>query len=347
MQEDESSHRWPQFLPDGETVIFAVNLAGRGPDDWAIAVQQPRSSEHRVLIQGGTYPAYVPTGHLVYFRAGTIMAVPFDPVRLEVTGMPAPALDDVMLSFGVTGAGQFSFSNSGSLAYVPGAGNLLGVAQTLVWVDRSGAAQPLGAPQRAYENPRLSPDGRRLAVRITEANIDLWVYELERRTLSRLTFDDGEDETPVWSPDGRWVTFAGDREGTRRLLRKPADGSGEEEELATLQEHVHATSLTPDGKVLAFETGTGGEIGDVWLVPTEGDRTPTALLSTPFNERGARFSPDGRWLAYASDETGRNEIYVQPFPGPGRKWQISPEGGEEPVWARNGRELFLPQRRTG
>ncbi len=162
-----------------------------------------------------------------------------------------------------------------------------------------------------------------------------------RQTLSRLTFAPGPDETPVWTPDGKWVTFAGDRDGIRNLLRRVADGSEQEEQLVTLQEHAHANSWSPDGQVLVFGMGpTGTASGGIWLLPLEEDREPTLFLKTPFNVYASRLSPDGHWIAYASDESGRSEIYVQPFPGLGGKWQISTDGGGHAVWARNGHELF-------
>ena len=208
-------------------------------------------------------------------------------------------------------------------------------------MDREGAVEPLGTPARAYVDPRLSPDGRRLAVSIDGENKDIWVYDLGRRTLSRLTFDPGSDETPVWTPDGKWVTFAGDRDGVRNLLRRVADGSEEEEQLVTLQEHAHANSWSPDGQVLVFGMGpTPTASGGIWLLPLEEDRKPTLFLKTPFNVYASRLSPDGHWIAYTSKESGRSEIYVQPFPSLGGKWPISTDGGGHAVWARNGRELF-------
>jgi Tol biopolymer transport system component len=162
-----------------------------------------------------------------------------------------------------------------------------------------------------------------------------------RQTLSRLTFAPETDETPVWTPDGKWVTYAGDRDGVRNLLRRVADGSEEEEQLVTLQGHAHANSWSPDGQLLVFGMGpiiTASE--GIWLLPLEEDREPTLFLKTPFNVYASRLSPDGHWIAYASNESGRSEIYVQPFPGLGGKWQISTDGGGHAVWARNGRELF-------
>ena len=334
LNQGERSHRWPQFLPDGRTLLFTVTSPGNLAH---IAAQRLDTGEQRVLIPGASYAQYVPTGHLLYYRAGTVMAVPFDSDRLEVMGTPAPVLEGVMALGNNTGGGHYSFSSQGLLVYVPGSG-LAEAGRKLVWVDRNGMEEPLGAPLRAYENSRLSLDGRRVAFTIRDANPDIWVYEIARQTLSRFTFDEGEDERPVWTPDGMWLTFSSERTDGRILFRKQADGGGEEEPLVTLQEHAHGTSWSPDGRVLSFETSVSSN--DVWMLPSEGDRKPTRFLSAPFFEGSPRFSPDGRWIAYVSNESGRNEVYVQPYPGPGGKWQVSTEGGTEPVWARSGRELF-------
>ena len=253
-----------------------------------------------------------------------------------------PIVEDVRRAPNSASAGasaQYGFSDSGTLIYVPG--SAVDVRRILALVDRTGAVEPLGAPARAYFDPRFSPDGRRLAVRISGENLDIWVYDMGRQTLSRLTFAPGVDETPVWTPDGKWVTFSGVRDGVANLLRRVADGSEEEEQLVTLQEHTHANSWSPDGQVLVFSMGSTGTASvGIWLLPLEGDREPTLFLKTPFNVYASRLSPDGHWIAYASDESGRSEIYVQPFPGLGGKWQISTDGGRNTVWARNGRELF-------
>ena len=313
-----------------------------------IEVRSLETGERRVLIQGGTDARYALTGHLVYAQAGTLgtlLAVPFDLARLEVTGAPVPIVEGVLQS-PVEGLAQFSFSNLGTLVYVPG-----GIQEgfTLVWVDRQGAVEPLGAPPHPYRNVRLSPDGRRVAVTIGLGtdNADVWVYDISRHTLTRLTFEERNDH-PIWTPDGMRVTFRSGpigRGGPENLFWKPADGSSAEERLTTSENIQSPTSWSSDGQVLAFYERPFGEgfstTGrDIWVLPLEGERKPRPFLQTPFNEGGAVFSPDGRWLAYVSDESGRYEVYVQPFPGPGGKWQISTEGGREPAWARDGRELF-------
>jgi serine/threonine-protein kinase len=262
-----------------------------------------------------------------------MMAVPFDPVQLEVIGTPAPVLEGVMASTGNTGAGQFSFSQIGLLVYVPGGSQ--GSESTPVWVDRKGAAQPLAAPPRSYAITRLSPDGQRVAAQIED---HIWVYDIRRETLTRLTFE-GVNRAPMWTADGKRVVFASSRAGPSNLFWKPADGSGSEERLTRSQYPQLPSSSSPDGKFLTYRETGPATAGDVWAVPLDGERKARVFVQTPYDESSAKFSPDGSWLAYVSNESGRAEVYVQPFPGPGGKWQISTDGGTEPAWAMNG-ELF-------
>ena len=332
----EVSHRWPEILPGGKAVLITI-WTGTSFDDARIGVLSLETGEQRVLVEGGTYAHYVPSGHLVYARAGGLLAAPFDLKRLEVIGPPVSILEGVSMSPS-SGAAQFSFSADGSLAYVPGAA--MGVGRTLLWVDRKGAAQPIPAPPRGYIAPRFSPDGQRLAVGIEGTNPGLWLYELARGTLARLIETGGVNQWPIWTPDNKRVTYLYALGGLLNLYWMPADGSGAPERLTTGENMQWPGSWSPDGQVLAFSELDPTTGLDIWVQNVEGDRKPRPFLQTASNEGGARFSPDGRWLAYQSDESGRQEIYVRPFPGPGGKWQISSEGGTEPVWARNGRELF-------
>ena len=331
----ESGHRWPEILPGGKAVIFTI-WTGRGFDDARIGMLSLETGERRVLVEGGTYARYVPSGHLVFARAGGLLAVPFDLTRLEVTGAPVSILEGVSMS-PTTGAAGFSSSGNGSLAYVPG-GLTVGEG-TLVWVDRKGVAQALPAPSRAYISPRLSPDGERLAVGIVGTNPGLWLYELARGTLTRLA-ENLVAPFPIWTPDGKHLTLGSPLSGSFNLYWMPADGSGAAESLITSENAQWPGSWSPDGRLLAFSEQDPATGWDIWVLGLEGERKPRPFLQTASNESSPKFSPDGRWLAYASDESGRQEIYVRPFPGPGRKWQISTEGGTEPVWARNGQELF-------
>jgi serine/threonine-protein kinase len=318
---------WPQALPGGNALLF--NNSSR-----RIAVILLETGAEKVLLEGGTQPRYVPTGHLVYSGEGGLLAVPFDLERLEVTGTPVSILDDVR-NEGRLLPTHYTFSSDGSLVYVSGASPAYG---RLVWVDRQGTRKPLDAPSGLYGAFQLSPDGRRLAITVTGARDDVWIYDLERDTRSRLTLA-GNNGFPIWSPDGKWVAFNSDRGGAWNLFRKPADGSDEAERLTTSEHWQVPYSWSRDGKRIAFvdwsETG-----GDIWLLSTEGDKSPEPFLVTQFEESAPAFSPEGRWIAYYSSESGRPELYVQPFPGPGRRWQISNEGSWHPVWSPIGDEIF-------
>jgi len=340
----DAAHRWPEFLPGGKAVLFAAGPTATNWTNAQLAVQLVGTGGRRNLGQGGTQPRYATSGHLVYAQGGSLMAMPFDPQRLTATGAAVPVVEGVLQSPS-TGAAQYSISAAGSLVYVPG--SVQATQSRLVWVNRNGAEQPLAAPVRAYRNPRLSPDGRRVATTIDEKESNLWLYDLSRETLTRLTFGGNYNSASAWTPDGKRIAFQSNREGPRNVFWQLADGSGGLERLTTSEHNQVPMSWSPDGQLLAFLDVTPTTGYDIWVLQM-GDPSPSSgqgrkaqpFLRTQFNEGAARFSPEGRWLAYVSDESGRDEIYVQPFPGPGGKWQISTEGGTEPVWNPNGRELF-------
>lgn len=335
LEKGEATHRWPSFLPDGTALLFSYGTTSGNWDNQQVAAQSVETGERRNLVKQGMSPVFTASGHLVYSQRGSLMAAPFDPRRLAVRGPAVPVVEGVLQA--ATGASQFGVSASGSLAYV--AGGFQSAQLGLVWVTRSGVEQPVAAPARGYSYPRLSPDGRRLAVGVADAETQLWLYELSRETLTRLTLEGSLSALPAWTPDGKRITFTSRTDGPLNLFWQLADGSSGPERLTTSEHNHTPMSWTPDGQQLVFgevRPDTGFDI----LVFTAGDRTARPFLRTPFNESTPRLSPDGRWLAYASDESGRQEIYVQPFPGPGSKWPISAEGGREPVWNRNGRELF-------
>jgi eukaryotic-like serine/threonine-protein kinase len=343
-EKGEASQRWPEFLPGGKVVLFAVGPNALNFTNAQVAVQSVGTGQRRNLIQGATQPRYAPSGHLVYAQRGSLMAVPFDPQRLEVTGSAVPMVEGVLQS-PASGAAQYSFSASGSLVYVPG--DAQSAQSRLVWVSRNGAEQPVAAPAHAYANPRLSPDGRRVAVVITEQESQTWLYDLSRETLTRFTFEGSSNTAPAWTPDGKWIAFQSNKEGQPDLFWQLADGGGGLERLTTSEYNHVPMSWSPDGQLLGFMEINPATGYDIWVLrmgdPSAGSvqaRKAQPFLRTAFNESVPRFSPDGRWLAYISDESGRFEIYVQAYPGPGGKWQISPEGGKEPVWNPNGRELF-------
>jgi eukaryotic-like serine/threonine-protein kinase len=341
----ESAHG-PQLLPGGRAVLFTLATGG----DWneaQIVVHLLDSGERKVVLRGGRDARYLETGHLVYARGGTLLAAPFDLGQLAVIGGPVPLVEGVSDAGAVTGATHFSLSRNGSLIYVQAGG--LGVAGRLVWIARNGAEQPLSAPARFYENPRLSPDGQRVVVEVGTGELvqaaggfdQLWVYDLARETLTRLTFEGTNNEEPLWSPDGKRIAFGSSRDGAENtIFSQLADSSGGLERLTSRVEGLQVpSSWSADGQLLAFSDYNPRTSVDLWVLRLS-DRKAEPFLRTSFDEGGAKFSPDGRWLAYVSNESGRPEIYVQPYPGPGGKSQVSIDGGTEPLWSRNGRELF-------
>jgi serine/threonine protein kinase/Tol biopolymer transport system component len=351
LEKGETSHGFPDLLPSGKAVLFSASSSASLWTDAQVAVQRIGTGERRNLVQGGMYPQYAPTGHLVYAQEGNLMAVPFDSQRLTTTGSAVPVVENVLQSTSL-GDAEYSFSATGSLVYVPG---VQSAPLRLVWVNRNGAEQPVPAPARPYRLPRLSPDGRRLAVDIAEQGSQVWLYDFPRETLTRFTFEGNANNGAVWTPDGKRIAFISNKEGPRNIFWQLADGSGGLERLTT-SEYLHIPgSWSPNGQLLAFAESNPTTGFDIWVlrmgdssqgsgqVPSAGSgqgRKAQVFLRTPFNEQAPQFSPDGRWLAYVSNESGRSEIYVQPYPGPGGKWQLSTEGGKEPLWNRNGRELF-------
>ncbi|MGH9460177.1 MAG: protein kinase domain-containing protein, partial [Vicinamibacteria bacterium] len=333
----EATHRWPQVLPGGKAVLFTSHTQQAGGfDNATIEVFVLATGERKVLRRGGSYGRYVPSGHLVYVNQATLFAVPFDLDKLEVTGSPAPVVQQVSWDVAHGGA-QFAFSNTGRLAYVAGDATL--PEYPVVWVDANGETAPLLEERGSYGNPRLSPDGTRLSLTVLrDGNWDIWVYDLERGVSTRLTFDEASDTEQIWSPDGEYLAFSSDINGADNLYRKRADGSGELERLTESQTSEWATSWSRDGRFITYIKSDNAF--DLWVVPLEGDHKPEVFLSTPFREANSDFSPNGRWMAYASSESGRSEVYVRPFPPGGGKWQVSDGGGGFPRWSRDGSQLF-------
>jgi len=332
----EVSHRGPDFLPGGKAYLFA---ATRGSYYWTnakIAVQSLDGGERKNLIQGAAFPRYASSGHLLYAKDGNLFAVPFDAARLAITGTATPVVEGVLQSR-TSGTAQYSVSASGSLVYIPG--GVLADHRRLVWADRSGKEYPVEAPIRAYLFPRVSPDGKRVSVTVAEENTQIWLYDLARDTLTRLTFEGDQNYNAVWSPDGKRIAFQSRKDTSTEIYSQSVDDTGELEKLTIRDMPFVPMSWSPDGQTLSLievnpETGF-----DLWVMSMK-DRKPALFLGTRFNESVPRFSPDGHWLTYISNESGRNEIYVRPFPGPGAKLQISIDGGTEPCWNPTGRELF-------
>ncbi len=330
----------PQLLPDGKSLLFTLLHAGENWDRASVVMQRLDTGERTTLVEGGTDPRYLPTGHLLFVRGNQLHALPFDLDARAVRGAPVPVLDSLQraLMFD-TGSGHFSVSQNGTLVSVPA---LPPITTTLVWVDRSGAEEPLPMPERFYYHARLSPDGRRAAVDTLYAQ-DIWIYELARGTMTRLTTQQ-TNLHPIWSADGRSVIF--DANLGLAIERKAVDGL-QRAALVAADETRHLTpvSASPDGRTLAVEHSDDFFAFDIAVVSLEGDGDVRPIIASPeFRETSPLFSPDGRWLAYVSDETGQNEVYVQPYPGLDRRWLVSKGGGVEPMWSRTGTELFY---RTG
>ncbi len=333
---------WPEFLPSGNAILFA---ASSDTSDWTnsqVGVRLLKTGKQRDLLPGqtGTMPRYVRPGYLIFAQAGNLMAAQFDPGRLEVKGAAVPVLQGVLQS-PTTGSAQYTLSATGSLAYVTG--DIQGEQRELVWVSRNGTEQPLAAPARAYYNPRVSPDGRQLAVNITGQESQIWLYDLARETLTRFTFDGSSNQFPAWTPDGKRIAFRSNRKGPSGIFWKLADGTGGVERLSPSNNGGVAAqtpnSWSPDGQALAFMSPAPTIGQDIWIFRLS-DRKERPFVETGTVTGAPEFSPDGHWLVYVSDESGRREVYVRSYPGSGGKWQISAGGGTEPVWNPNGRELF-------
>ena len=321
LEEGESGHRWPEVLPGGRTVLFTVEK-GLGDANREVAALNLETGERKLLIPGGSNPHYAASGHIVYGLDGTLRAVPFDLEAVEVKGDPIPVLEGIVTQ--ARGDAHFSLANNGTLVYVPGTGGV-GGQLTLVWVDREGQEEAVAAKPQAYRDFSLSPDGTKIAVRVTGPdNEDVWIYDLVRETQMRLTFDPATEGFPIWTPDGQRVAF-GAADGP--LSWKAADGTGEVEALVESSKAQYPQAFSPDGRALVFEDrNTGG--ANLGILSLEGERISTPLLETEFDEQNAALSPDGRYLAYESDESGQYEVYVRPFPDVnGGHWQVSSGGG--------------------
>ena len=344
-RDGEVSHQDPTFLPGGDAVLFMIWSGSL--DTAQIAVVSLQTGQ-RTSLGNGFFPLYSATGHVIYAQTGaTMWAAPFDESSLETTGAAVPVLEGVRIE----GAGsvQFSLSKSGSIAYIRG--GMAESARTLVWVGRDGDEEPLAnAEARAYTGVQMSPDGARVVLEVegTESLEDLWVYDVVGETTTQLTFDPAADMWPLWTPDSQHVVWYSEREGPLALFRRRVDGTGQAANIAPLLFGQLPYSITPDGEILLYQvmgSETGWDIGRLSLV---GDPGLQPLLAEGFGERQPRISPDGRWLAYTSDQSGEPEVFVMPFPDvqAGGPWRVPRAGGEQPVWSPDGREIYYRQGST-
>ena len=319
-----------EILPGSKWVLFSGN--------GNIGVVCPETGEQKLLDEKGYYARYLPTGHLVYARAGVIVTAPFDLATLRVTGDSVPVLENVLLDSGYNTV-QYTFSRNGLLVYVPGGDTSRCIP---VWVNRQNKTEPLPMPVQIYGTPKLSPDGTRLAIEVKAgAKQDIYIYDIATGRSTRLTLK-GSNISPVWTPDGRRVTFLRYMEGQEKwsLFWKPVDGGGNAELLYSSQYDSVPCSWSPDGNRLAFFGKRPTTKGDVWVLSLEGAREPECIIATEFTEWAPAFSPDGRYIAYTSDKDGKFQVYVCPYPDNDWVRLISDDFGEEPIWSPEGDELF-------
>ncbi len=333
-EKGESTHRWPDILPGGKTALFTIHGLTGDYESARIGAISLETGERRIVLEGGTDARYVPSGHIIYLRSRSLFAVPFDAKRLEVTGSPVPVLDGVSGHF-AAGFANYVVSRTGSLVYAQR--DPRAAEKELVWLDRKGSTSLLTQVRRSYQQPRLSPDGRRLAVGDWDGTI--WIYDLTRDAWEQLT-SGGVNYRPVWSPDSKRIVFSSNRNGLINLFVVPTDRSSSPEQLTRTNTWPFALSWSPDGRTLIVGESPGGNL-DLSVLALVGEKTLRPLLATSFLENAARLSSDGKWMAYHSNESGRLEVYVAQYPGPGGRAQVSTSGGSNPVWSPDGRELFF------
>jgi len=349
----EKSHRLPCILPDGDALLFTVVRHRTVLLDWGTAeiwVQPLGTGERKLLIEGGSDARYISTGHIVFARNGNLFAVGFDTERLAVTGKEVPVLEGVRHSVNTgsssreTGAAQYSVSINGVLAYAPGS-VYPKVTSSIVSVDRQGREEPLPIEMNDYLSLRVSPDGRRMLIVPYYPPWDVWSYDFERGTMRRQTFT-GNNVGAIWGPGPENFTFSSYRDGAQTFYFKPLDsGPDVAEELVPevkISEQLVPGCWSPDGETMAFVMFNEETGHDIYIVAR--GSAPEPFVETEFSENHPEFSPDGRWLSYTSDESSRREVYVRPFPGPGKATQISTGGGSNPAWSRNGEEIFYRNR---
>jgi Tol biopolymer transport system component len=335
LQRRENSHRWPVFLPDGRHVLFLAQTdeGGSSSDQSSIEALALVDGRRTRILDANSSMAYTPRGGILFWRGGSLFAQSFDLRRLVVEGEPAQVAEDA--GYTQNERAVFTVSQEGTLVYHRGSG--VSQPASLEWYSRSGELQSEAAPLGSYRHISLAPDGRRLA--FTEG-LTVWVRDLVRGMASRVTHDDEDHLNPVWSPDGNWVAFTTNRTAGSEVRKKLASGLGDEELIVTLDQVANVRAWSPDGRYLAFEAIGPGTEWDCWLYSFEEDKV-RPVVQTRYTDSAPAFSPDSRWLAYLSTESGRAEIYVIPVDDQSRKWQVSTEGGRYPIWSPSGDEIFF------
>jgi dipeptidyl aminopeptidase/acylaminoacyl peptidase len=336
----DNSHRHPRFLPDGQHFLYMARSASGAAEGHAVVIASLDGSTERLLFRAPTGVEYA-SGHILFVRERTLMARPFDAEKLEFTGDPFPIAEAVTLLAPGTLVGVFSASQNGVLAYQVGSGQ--DDSFRLVWRDREGIELGTVGEPASYDEVHIIPGGELAAVSQEESaagNGDIWVIDLRRDLFTRFTFDLGYESGVTPSPDGKVLYYTASRGGEFSLMRKGIGGSGEGEIVLESTDELYPTSVSPDGERLAFHKGGKETNYDIWILPLTGEGEGFPFIKTEFAETSGMFSPDGRWLTYMSDESGRPEIYVTAFPEPGRKWQISLSGGQSPRWNENGSEIL-------
>ncbi len=332
---------FPSFLPDGRHLLyFNSALTNRQPGVYIAALGEKSLDHARMLTAADSNAVYVAgeaggKGHLLFLRESTLMAQAFDAARLQVEGDPLPVADQVGAT---TRWGLFTASRAGVVAYTRSSDQIV----QLAWFDRDGKREKVGLPG-SFTEPRLSPDGKRLAVVVSDerSNSDLWVFDLARDVRTRLTFSPDAEANPVWSADGNHILYSITRKGIRQIYRKLASGAGSEGALIESDLNKVPWSVSPDGKRLVFGILRPGGLGGLYVAALDNPAKQEEFLVTPFQESFARYSPDGRWIAYCNNDPGPHQVFVQPYPPTGGKWQISAAGGLEPQWRRDGTEIYF------
>ncbi|MGH9443957.1 MAG: protein kinase domain-containing protein [Thermoanaerobaculia bacterium] len=336
-EDNSTSVGWPSFLPDGRHFLY-FQFGGPKREGHLMAGCLDSKEKPKSILAADSLPQFAPPGELLYVKEGTLVAQSFDARSLKITGEPVPVAEKIGTT--ANGLSDFSVSDNGVLVYRGGASN----DDRLVWVDRTGKEiSDLDKPG-GYSGTALSPDGGRLAIDLSDPHSDkhaIWIRDLARGVTSRLTFDASSSTSPIWSPDGNFVLYSSDRKGSPSLFEKSASGTGAEKEIWSCGETVLASDWSRDGKFAAVNRLTPKNSWDIWIVPMDGSARPFPFVASPFVDVLPTFSPDGRYVVYMSNETGRFEIYVQQFPGPGGKWQVSANGGLEPHWSADGKTIYF------